>query len=105
MVKACVISLWERDYKFPGTLIAGIHPHTLIHQALRTHERDELEEKVWLRLEQVGRLFSNSRLKFLGIISWDSIPRLCFTPVHFIFEKVTIREITHVVLYVVIHLL
>jgi hypothetical protein len=84
MVKPGVISLRERDYKFPGTLVAGINPHTLVRQALRTHERDELEEKVRLRLEQVGRLFFNGSLKFLGVISRNSIPRFCFTPVHFI---------------------
>ena len=83
MVEPSVISLGERNYEFPGTLVAGINPHTLVRQALRTHERDELEEKVRLRLEQVGRLFFNGRLEFLGVISRNSIPRLCFTPVHF----------------------
>jgi hypothetical protein len=84
MVEPGVISLGERNHKFPGTLVAGINPHALIRQALRAHERDELEEKVWLRLEQVGRFLFNGRLKFLSVIPRNSIPRLCFTPMHFI---------------------
>ncbi len=82
MVKARMISLGKRDYELSSTLVASIHPHTLVRQALRAHERDKLEEEVRLRLEQIRRLFLDSRLKFFGVISWNSIPRLCFTPVH-----------------------
>ena len=77
-----MISLGKRDHEFPSTLVASIHPYTLVRQALRAHKRDELEEEVWLRLEQIRRLFPDSRLKFFGVISWNSIPCLCFTPVH-----------------------
>jgi hypothetical protein len=51
MIEPGVISLGECNHKLPGTLVAAINPHTLIRQALRAHERDELEEKVWLSLE------------------------------------------------------
>ena len=77
-----MISLGERDHEFPGTLVASIHPYTLVRQALRAHKCDKLKEEVGLRLEQIWRFFLDSRLKFFGVISWNSIPRLCFTPVH-----------------------
>ena len=79
-----MISLWERNYKLPCTLVASVDTHALVRQALRAHERDKLEEKVWLGFEQVRRLFLYSRLEFLCVLPWDSIPSLCFTPVHFI---------------------
>ena len=87
MIEAGMISLGKRNYKLPCTLVASVDPHTLVRQALRTHERDELEEKVRLRFEQVRGLFLNSRLEFLGVIPRDSIPGLCFTPVHFVRER------------------
>jgi hypothetical protein len=46
-----MISLRERNYKLPSTLIASIYPHTLVRQAFWAHECDELEEEVRLRLK------------------------------------------------------
>jgi hypothetical protein len=51
VVEPGVISLGERNYKLPGTLVTRINPHTLVRQVLRVHECDKLEEKVRLRLE------------------------------------------------------
>jgi hypothetical protein len=95
VIESGVISLRKGNYKLPSTLVASINPHALIRQALGTHERDKLEEKVWLRLEQVRRLFLNGRLKLLGIIPRNSVPRFCFTPVHWVRGESPIREITH----------
>jgi hypothetical protein len=95
MIEPGVISLGKGNYKLPSTLVAGINPYALVRQALGTHERDKLEKKVWLSLKQVGCLFLNGRLELLGIIPRNSIPRLCFTPVHWVGGKSPIREITH----------
>ena len=51
MVEPGVIGLRKGNYKLPRSLVAGINPHSLVRQALGTHERDKLEEKVWLRLK------------------------------------------------------
>ena len=51
MIEAGMISLGERNYELPCTLVTSVDPDTLVGQALRTHERDELEEKVRLRFE------------------------------------------------------
>jgi hypothetical protein len=51
MIEPGVICLRKGNYKLPCTLVASINPHSLVRQALGTHERDKLEEKVWLRLE------------------------------------------------------
>jgi len=51
VVEPGVICLGKGNYKLPSTLVAGINPYSLICQALGAHERDKLEEKVWLRLK------------------------------------------------------
>lgn len=51
MVEPGMICFGKCNYKLPSTLVACINPYSLICQALGAHERDKLEEKVWLRLE------------------------------------------------------
>jgi len=46
MVEPGVISLKKGNCKLHGTLVASINPNAVVRQALGTHERDELEEKV-----------------------------------------------------------
>lgn len=82
VVEASVIGLWESYDEFACPLIAGINANTGFGQALRVHHRDKLEKKVRLGFKQIGSFSHDCCLKLLGVLSWDSVPGLCFTPMH-----------------------
>ena len=83
MIETSVIRLRERDDELACALVAGVHIDTRLLQPLRIHQRYQLEEKVGLRLEQIGGLPLDSRLEFLSRGARNAVPRLRLAPVHY----------------------
>ena len=83
MIETGVIRLRERDDELACALVAGIYVDTRLLQPLRIHQRYQLEEKVGLRLEQVGGLPLDGRLEFLSRGARNAVPRLRLAPVHY----------------------
>lgn len=82
MIESSVVSFWEGDNVLPRSLVASVNTNSSLFQSLRTHEGDELEEEVGLRVEQVRGFGPNSSLKLLCVVARDTIPGLGLSPMH-----------------------
>ena len=74
--------LREGDDKFACALVARIHFDARLLEPLRVHQRHQLEEQVWLGLEQVWSFLLDRGLELLGARTRDAVPRLRLPPVH-----------------------
>ena len=82
MIETSVIRLRERDNELACALVAGVYIDARLLQPLRVHQRHQLEEQVWLGLEQVWSFLLDRGLELLGARTRDAVPRLRLTPVH-----------------------
>jgi hypothetical protein len=78
-----MISFREGDNKFASPLIAGINADASVLHSLWVHQRNELEQKIWLRFKQVRCLAFDRGLEFLGVFARDTVPGLCLSPMHY----------------------
>ncbi len=93
MIEAGVISLRVRNDKFSRSLIARIYANAGLRQSLRVHEGNKLKEKVWLRFKQVGCFAADSSFKLFRVYSRYTIPRLCFSPMHWKAESENVANL------------
>ena len=82
VIEPGMISFREGDDKLPRPLITRVHIDSTFLQSGRVHERDELEEEIRLRLEEIRCFAPDRSLKFVRVVAGDAIPRLSLAPMH-----------------------
>ena len=82
MIEACMIGLRERQHELASALITSIDANTSIPDVLRVHERDQLEEQIGLRFEEIRSFPLHSCLEALRVIAGNAVPGLGLPPVH-----------------------
>ena len=82
MIKARMIRLRERQNKLASALIASIDADASIADMLRVHKRDQLEEQIGLRFEEIRSFPLHSCLEALRVIAGNAVPGLGLPPVH-----------------------
>ena len=82
VIKARVVGLREGHHELARALVARIHFDARLLEPLWVHQRHQLEEQVWLGLEQVWSLLLDRGLELLGARTRDAVPRLRFAPMH-----------------------
>ena len=83
MIEARVIRLRERNHKFTRPLIAAENANTSIRQSLGIHQRNQLEQEIRLRLEEVRCFTFDRSLELFGVITRDAVPSLGLAPMHY----------------------
>lgn len=82
MIESSMIRLRVRDHELSSPLITRIYPHARLPQTRWVHQRNELEQQVWLCLEEVGSLTSDCGFELFGVLAWDAVPGFGLAPVH-----------------------
>ena len=63
LVEARVVRLWERDDELAGALVCFGHLDAGFAEAAGRQQRHQLEQQVWLRLEELGYGLAHRALK------------------------------------------
>lgn len=76
MVEAGVVRARERDDELVWSLVDGVHSAAVLLEMTGAHERDELEQKVGLLIEQLRSGSLHRGFELLVILSRNAVPRL-----------------------------
>lgn len=82
MIKPSMVCLGKRDHELARILVGHADLDPGFNESLRAHEGHELEEEIWLRLEQIWGLLLDRSLKLFRIRGGYAVPRLGHAPMH-----------------------
>lgn len=76
-----MVRSWIGKHKLSRSLQRLEHPHSVGLQIRRRDHGCDIEQDVWILLEQEGALLFDHSVELLSVAFWHSIPQLWLTPV------------------------